>query len=161
MSIRFLALPTAVVRSYQSGAQDAYGRDPERRVSDGSGLPCRHCLEDIEAGEEYLVLAYRPFRSLQPYAETGPIYLHARECSRHPARALPGVLATRLRVLLRGYRPDERIAYGTGALVETDRIVESASAILRDPEVSFVDVRSATSGCFQFRIERAEASRAA
>ena len=27
----------------------AYGLAPERRVSDGDGVPCRHCLQDVAA----------------------------------------------------------------------------------------------------------------
>jgi hypothetical protein len=73
----FKALPTETVRALQAGAADAYGMPPERKISDGDGVPCRHCLKNVGAGEPYLVLAYRPFPELQPYAETGPIFLHA------------------------------------------------------------------------------------
>ena len=82
MTIRFNALPTDSVRALQCDGADAYGLVPERKVSDGDGVPCRHCLEGVAAGEDYLILAYRPFPALQPYAETGPIFLHARECER-------------------------------------------------------------------------------
>jgi len=154
-NVRFLALPTEVVRDYQKGAADAYGQSPERRTSDGSGLPCRHCLSDIEAGEDYLVLAHRPFATLQPYAETGPIFLHAKTCVRHlETSGLPKSFLQRPRMMLRGYDAGERIVYGTGTAVPTDRIVETASAILDDPSVAFVDLRSASNGCFQCRVER-------
>lgn len=76
-AIRFIAMPTADVRGFQAGASDAYGMAPERRISDGGGIPCRHCLDDVAEGEAYLILAHRPFPELQPYAETGPIFLHA------------------------------------------------------------------------------------
>lgn len=56
--------------------------------------------------------------------------------------------------MLRGYDADERIVYGTGTIVSTDRTVEKASAILDDPDVAFVDLRSASNGCFQCRVER-------
>ena len=52
-------------------------RAPERQVSDGSAVPCRHCLSDVAAGEPFLILAHRPFPEAQPYAETGPIFLRA------------------------------------------------------------------------------------
>ena len=74
---RFLALPTAAVRAVQAGCADANGQPPERYVSDGDGNPCRHCLSEIAAGQAMLVLAWRPFPSPQPYAELGPIFLHA------------------------------------------------------------------------------------
>ena len=43
MLIRYVALPTDEVRALQAGAPDAYGMTPERRTSDGDGVPalCR------------------------------------------------------------------------------------------------------------------------
>ncbi len=64
--LKFIALATETVRSLQAGNPDANGMVPERRVSDGSGLPCRHCLSDIAAGEPFLVLAHRPFPKPSP-----------------------------------------------------------------------------------------------
>ncbi|TIT55168.1 MAG: DUF1203 domain-containing protein, partial [Mesorhizobium sp.] len=61
MTIQFKALPTEDVQALQGGGPDAYGNTPERQVSDGDGMPCRHCLKNIAAGDDYLVLAYRPF----------------------------------------------------------------------------------------------------
>jgi hypothetical protein len=154
--IRFLAMPTAVARTYQAGGPDAYGHAPERKVSDGDGVPCRHCLTDVEAGAEYLVLAHRPFPDLQPYAETGPIFLHARACERHPESATtPEMFLRRQQMLVRGYDADQRIVYGTGAVVATDRIAETAGALLDRPDVAFVHLRSAGYNCFQCRVERA------
>ncbi|TIN49828.1 MAG: DUF1203 domain-containing protein, partial [Mesorhizobium sp.] len=40
MSIQFKALPTEAVRALQRGGPDAYGHTPERRISDGDGVPC-------------------------------------------------------------------------------------------------------------------------
>ena len=74
---KFIALATETVRTLQAGAADANGQAPERQVSDGSAVPCRHCLSDVAAGEPFLILAHRPFPEAQPYAETGPIFLRA------------------------------------------------------------------------------------
>ncbi|HSR80189.1 MAG TPA: DUF1203 domain-containing protein [Hyphomicrobiaceae bacterium] len=58
-------------------------------------MPYRNCLEDIKKGTAYLILSHRPFPATQPYAEDGPIFLHANPCARHaesanvPRRALP------------------------------------------------------------------------
>ena len=66
------------------------GQPPERKISDGDGVPCRHCLGYVEAGAPYLVLAYRPFPAPQPYAEVGPVFLHADPCPAYdPANGLP------------------------------------------------------------------------
>lgn len=160
MHIRFEAMPTHVARQFQSGGLDAYDRLPERRTADGQGqfrVPCRHCLEDVAIGEEYLILAYRPFDTMHPYTETGPIFLHAKACERHPAtEEMPGMLRRSSQMIVRGYSADERIVYGTGAVVPTDRIAETAASLFARGDVEFVHVRSATNNCFQCRIDRAE-----
>src|SRR5215813_195843 len=95
MSVRFVALATALVRTLQAGGRDANGQTPEHQISPGKGVPCRHCLEPVSAGEPYLILAHRPFPAPQPYAEQGPIFLHARACARHvESGALPRMLAS-------------------------------------------------------------------
>jgi Protein of unknown function (DUF1203) len=152
--IRFAAVATGMVDAYRWGSTDAYGRIPEHRTSDGSGLRCRHCLGDIDAGEDYLILAHRPFSKLQPYAETGPIFLHAEACERYPETAEPPeAFLKRPEMMLRGYDADERIVYGTGTIVPTDRLASVASTLMDRPEVAFVHVRSATNNCFQCRVE--------
>ena len=56
MSIRFLAMPTQTAAAYWNGGDDAYGMKPERKISDGDGVPCRHCLRLVGAGDPYLIL---------------------------------------------------------------------------------------------------------
>ena len=154
--ITYLAMPTKEARAYQAGAVDAYGLPPERRVSDGDGVPCRHCLRDVAAGEEYLILAYRPFPALQPYAETGPIFLHARECERaNDAHETPAMLAKRGAHLIKGYSGDDRIVYGTGKIVPSAELAAEAANILKRDEVAYVHVRSSVNNCYTCRIERA------
>ncbi len=155
MTVTFHALETEAVRALQAGGADANGQQPGRKTSDGGGNPCRHCLRDIAAGSDMLVLAHRPFRTIQPYAELGPIFLCADACERHvDDGALPPVLASRPRFLLRGYTGDERIRYGTGGVVETPDLIDAAQRIFEDPEVTFVHVRSVQNNCYFCRIER-------
>ena len=154
MAIRFAGLPTQAVRALQHGGRDAYGNAPEQRISDGDGTPCRHCLKKVAKGEPYLVLAYRPFQSLQPYAETGPIFLHANNCeSATQDSQLPEILSSS-EYIVRGYDEDERIIYGTGSIVPTADVIARAEEIFTDEHASFVHVRSARNNCFQCRIDR-------
>ena len=115
MPIKFIAMPTEEARASQAGALDANGQAPERHISDGDGVPCRHCQRDVAAGEPYLILAYRPFPEPQPYAEVGPIFLHEEPCERYPSTdATPRMfMKPGRRYLLKGYhllrhRPDRR-----------------------------------------------------
>lgn len=153
MPVQFTAIPTPVARAYQAGAADANGQPPERLISDGEGNPCRHCLCLIPEGKEMLVLAYRPFARLQPYAELGPIFLCAEPCRAGGGAALPAMLRSP-DYILRGYGADERIVYGTGAVVATETIIAEAELRLSDPAVAYLHLRSARNNCYQLRIDR-------
>ena len=156
MAVRFIALDSDLVGALRSGGRDSNAQTPERRVSDGDGVPCRHCLMDVAAGEPYLVLSHRPFDSVQPYAEQGPIFLHAEACPGFAAPAgLPPILAARREMLIRGYGADDRIVYGTGKMVATKDIVAVAEYMFDNPEIAYIHVRSASNNCYQCRIERA------
>lgn len=153
MTIRFTPIPTDIVRAYQAGGRDANGQMPEHKVSDGGGNPCRHCLRLIPEGAGMLVLAHRPFPAPQPYAELRPIFLCADPCEAGGAHALPEVLQSP-DYIVRGYGADDRIVYGTGAVVPTARIATEAEARLADPQVAYLHVRSARNNCYQLRIDR-------
>ncbi|OYU19661.1 MAG: hypothetical protein CFE34_04195 [Rhodobacteraceae bacterium PARR1] len=151
--MRFVPIPTPIVRQYQAGGLDDYGLLPERAVSDGDGNPCRHCLAMIPAGAGMLILAHRPFPALQPYAETGPIFLCAEACEAGGGDDVPEILASP-DYILRGYGADDRIVYGTGAVVPTGQLVAEATARFADPRVVYAHVRSARNNCFQVRIDK-------
>ena len=155
MTIKFHALPTDTVRKIRETGQDAYGNPVERHVSDGNAYPCRHCLGAVPEGADYLILAHRPFATNNPYAETGPIFLCADDCARAPVSSETPDILRSPSYILRGYTNEERILYGTGGVTSTAKIAERAGALLGDPKVAFVDVRSAANNCFQVRIKRA------
>lgn len=150
--MRFSPIPTHIARGYQSGGLDANGQVPERQVSDGGGNPCRHCLKMIPNGADMLVLAHRPFPAPQPYAEVGPIFLCGDACEAGGGEALPEILEAPT-YILRGYGANDRIVYGTGAVVATETLPEEAARRLADPRVAYVHVRSARNNCFQVRID--------
>ncbi|PTE13983.1 DUF1203 domain-containing protein [Pseudogemmobacter blasticus] len=152
--IRFSPIPTEVVRAYQAGGPDANGQTPERHLSDGMGVPCRHCLQQVPAGRAYLILAHRPFPAPQPYAEIGPIFLCADACAAGGGAELPEILSAP-DYIVRGYGTDDRIVYGTGAVIPRDAIAARAQELLADPAIAYVHVRSARNNCFQCRVDRA------
>ncbi|OCP16970.1 MULTISPECIES: DUF1203 domain-containing protein [unclassified Ensifer] len=155
MALRYIPMSTDQAERLRHGGKDAYGNPPERHISDGDGVPCRHCLRNVEAGDAYLIFALRPFTSLQPYAETGPVFIHADECPTYTERARPPILRSSKDYLLRGYGSNERIIYGTGGVVPTEQLEARAEALLAMPEVASVHVRSAKNNCYQCRMERA------
>jgi hypothetical protein len=58
------------------------------------------------------------------------------------------------RYLVRGYGADDRIVYGSGQIVPTLQIVETAEAMFADPRLAYVHIRSAANNCYQCRLER-------
>lgn len=154
MTVRFIPIPAEPARFYRHGGQDAYGLVPERaEASTGEGTPCRHCLRQVPAGAAYLILAYRPFTGLNPYTETGPIFVCADDCVRR-GDGFPKEFLSSAQYLVRGYSENERIIYGTGHIIPTEEI-ERHCAILFDQElVDFIHIRSASNNCFQCRVER-------
>lgn len=154
--ILFSSMPTDQARAYWSGAVDAYGHPPEVHISQGGGVPCRHCLQGVAEGEPYLILAYRPFPQRQPYAETGPIFLHAEPCERYPETdRIPPMILSREPRLLKGYGDNDRIVYGTGEIVASADLAAAAAKILARDDISYVHVRSALNNCFSCRVDRA------
>lgn len=89
MKLRIRGISTDECERIWSGGVDANGQPPLIRVAEGLANPCRHCLGLIPEGDKKLVLAYRPFDTLHPYAETGPIFLHAKLCERYESDVVP------------------------------------------------------------------------
>ncbi|MDI4634966.1 DUF1203 domain-containing protein [Pelomonas sp. V22] len=137
----------------QDGA-DAHGQPALRTRAEGQGNPCRHCLQLIAEGEEMRVLAYRPFDTVQPYAEVSPIFLHQQDCPHYASDRLPAWFAFLQPALVRGYDRSDWIRYETGKVVAGTELEAECERILDDPDVAYVHIRSKFN-CFQCRVERA------
>ncbi len=151
MPPRFHPYDNDFVQRVRAGGPDAYGQPAERAISTGTGTPCRSCLRDVPVGEAYLILAARPFPAPQPYAETGPIFLCARDCAPWQGEGVPPILTTSPDYLVKGYSADHRIVYGTGRVTPAGSLAAYAAEVLSDPRVAYADVRSARNNCFQAR----------
>ena len=152
--LRYWGMPTALAEAYRAGAVDANGQVAERHVSAEGGESCRHCLGTVAAGEAYLILGYRPFPAPQPYAETGPVFLHAEACAA-PDGAFPDRERSGGGRILRGYGQDDRIVYGTGTVVANTDIEAVAERLLERADVAYLHMRNAANNCFTLRIDRA------
>lgn len=153
-AILFTALPKDHVDAIRLGEPDSNGQVPERMIA-SADLPCRACLGQIKGGDSALLISYRPFRHVQPYAETGPIFIHAEDCGSYDSARVPPTMLNSSDYIVRGYDAGDRIVYGTGAVTPTAEIVSRAQELLATPEIAYVHVRSARNNCFQCRIDRA------
>lgn len=150
----FQGLPTLTAHALRLGKPDANGQEPEFVLNPYEGAPCRHCLCNIPKGHGMLICAHRPFASLTPYAETGPIFLCAGDCAPYRGDALPEVLTTSPDYLIKGYDINERIVYGTGQVTPKEKIESYCADLLSRAEIAFVDIRSARNNCWQVRVMR-------
>jgi uncharacterized protein DUF1203 len=153
MKLRIRGIPTEGCERIWRGGVDANGQPALVRIADGRANPCRHCLELIREGDEKLVLAHRPFDGLHPYAETGPIFLHATPCDRYESGVVPPWFDYLDPAIVRGYGEDHWIRYDTGNVVRGKEITRACETILDDVTVAYVHVRSKYN-CFQCRIDR-------
>ena len=152
---RYTALPTDLVHHWRAGGPDANGQAPEHAISDGSGNWCRHCLRFVPRGAPFLIVAHRPFDTVQPYAEVGPLFVCAADCTRHEdTDVLPQAMTSPPDYLIKGYAADERIIYGTGRIVRPGDMTAAARALFDDRRVAFIHVRSSRNNCYQARIDR-------
>jgi hypothetical protein len=154
MPLVFKPLSQELTDHLRAGGVDANGQLPEVAVSDGTGVPCRATLRMVPKGARYLIVAHRPFETLNPYTETGPIFVSAEPSDNAVAGPALPVFFTSVTYLVRGYSVDERIVYGTGQVTPTGQIVEYCQALLARGDVAFVHIHSASNTCFHCRVER-------
>lgn len=153
MALRVHGIATDEVVHLRNGAADANGQPAQRQVADAGRNPCRHCLGFVEEGDDMLVLGYRPFGDAQPYAETGPIFLHADDCPLYDGDRLPDWFEHLDPAVIRGYDRDDVIVYETGDIVRGPQLTESCLRIFRNAGVDYIHIRSKFN-CFQCRVER-------
>ncbi len=154
MTIRFRGIPTDRFERLRLGGLDANGQAPIAMKAEGGANPCRHCLGLIADGETKLVLSYRPFDEPQPYAETGPIFLHQTACAHYDDEQVPPWFHFLDPAAIRGYGADNWIRYETGRIVRGIELAEAVNSIFADAAIAYVHIRSKF-GCFQCRVERA------
>jgi hypothetical protein len=154
MQFKVQGIPTETAERLRAGAPDANGQPALVRKAEGVANPCRHCLGLIADGEDKLVHSYRPFDDAQPYAEIGPIFLHAKACARYDAAQLPAWFAFLDPAAIRGYGADHWIRYDTGQIVRGAELAAACAQILSDETTAYIHIRSKF-GCFQCRVDRA------
>ena len=136
--------------------------DPVESFTDTEGgWPLRCCLTDSVPGDELAIVGWSPFPWRGPFAETGPIVIHAHPCGGTEDRDVPAQFLTR-RQLVRPYGYDRRIAYDHLAVVDPDGSLPSVlEELLRLDDIDFVHVRNLRPGCYSFTARRAGAGRQA
>ena len=153
---RCVAIPTETAARWRASGRDDRGQPLHRRVVDGPGFPCRHCLHLGEAGEAMLLGSYDLPHPRGVYWTPSPIFLHARDCRRFAAinEIAPVVLANGL-VSVRSYDAEEMCLYDLGAVGEGREVAPLLARALEDPRTRFVNIHTARPGCLLTAVERA------
>lgn len=129
--------------------RDRFGHDL-KIVQDKA--PCRVCLRISKEPEDLILLSYQPLADKGPYAEIGPIFVHAGRCEAYAdVSEFPSDFAAR-RLILRAYGYDGRIVDATVA--EPGTAPDQAAEFLRDGKIEEVHVRHESYTCFDFKIVR-------
>lgn len=145
-------LPADDARTIRA-ARETHG-NPVRYVLDADGgKPCRHCLQAGAAGDGMILASYSPFTKTGPYAEIGPIYIHAQACPSYAERdSFPADFAPK-RFVLRKYDAEHN---NLGGELIGERSPESVIAqLFSDSKVAYLHARFFGAGCYAFRIDRA------
>lgn len=138
---------------------DDHGNLVEEFVSEGDDQ-LRCCLRLSQAGESLLVMAHAPLTSRRPWAEVGPVFVHALECRPRQHRAgLPEFIGDAPRVL-RSYTAEGDLYYrGIRVTAAGENVDAVLSRLFDDPEVAQVHVRNLAAQCFILRVTRPATAR--
>jgi hypothetical protein len=149
-SLRYVAIPHEIADEARRTGKDRFGHLVDALIERG---PCRVCLRISKEPEEFLLLSYQPLADRNPYAEIGPIFIHARECEPYSAPdEFPADFAER-QLVVRAYDRDGRIA--DAVVAEPGEAPAAAARFLSDSNIAEVHVRHTSYTCFDFKIVRA------
>ena len=139
----------------RGAGHDDFGNPLQPFVDEEGGSPLRCCLRPAEAGERLMLIAYRPFRRPGPYAEVGPVFVHADTCGGYtePARYPAGYRSWKTMVF-RPYHVDGRMAYPALAMVDGPEAEQAIAAMFADPTIEVIHARNVYAGCYMFAIHR-------
>ncbi len=115
--------------------------------------PLRCCLTVADVGSPIVLISYQPLPGPSPWAEVGPVYVHAEQCSGYATPdAVPPALAVGPR-LLRTYHSDGTLDYEHIRTVAAGDPVEPIlRELLDEPSVALVHLRAVESQCFTFAV---------
>ena len=148
-TFEYLPVPAADLDRIRCNGHDDHGNALEQRVA-GGGEPLRCCLTLAPAGASIALIAYQPSTLGGPYAETGPVFVHAAGCD-GPADGFPADFVDRDAVL----RPYDGAGRQLGGLVvRPGEAPVALKELFEDDRVALVHHRNIVAGCWNFSVRR-------
>jgi uncharacterized protein DUF1203 len=150
-AFRIVPLPTAVADKAREAVRREARDHALVEVDSPHAYPCRHCLNWADPGERVVLFPYASTAPGRPYAESGPIVVHERDCE--PYRATNDYPpALRKGRVFRAYDAKEMMIDAVVADGEEPETI--IAKLFSNRAAAFLQVRSVTRGCFTFKIER-------
>ncbi len=114
--------------------------------------PLRCCLTRPSSGTQIALITYSPWTTPSPWAESGPVFVHADACSGWSGSGWPEAFRNS-HSALQPFDSDGARAYDHITFVQPDDDHEEAvRRVLAADGVEVVHVRSATAQCFTFEV---------
>ena len=82
LNYRVVPLPTEVAASARRAAEAGAPDHAVISVTSPCEAPCRHCLRWAQPDEQVVLFPYASIAPGRPYAESGPVFVHAEPCER-------------------------------------------------------------------------------
>jgi hypothetical protein len=147
----YRGVPAEDLHRIRRDGVDDYGNPVVPRRS-RAGMILRCCLKLSEEGESIALIAYRPMALGGPYAEVGPVFVHAEDCPGHSTSGgFPADFRNR-RAVLRPYDADGLML--DGVVAEPGESETELKRLFDDPDVAVVQVRNVVAGCWNFSVSR-------
>jgi hypothetical protein len=154
---KYLAIEPHRLDSMRQQGADEFGIPWKLRIAEG-WEPLRCCLRKAALGEDITLISYSPWTLpwTTPWSEAGPVFVCYRRCQGYPTtnRYPPELQAQHAQ--LNPFDSSGARAYEHIAFVERHEDHEAAvHAVLSQPDVSWLHVRSAVAQCFTFEVHPA------
>jgi len=148
---RVVPLLTEIADAARRAAQDGAPDHAAVTADSPDGYPCRHCLRWAQPGERLILFPFASIAPGRPYSESGPIFVHEERCERYPlTNEFPAEF--RRGRAIRAYDSEQNMI--AGEVVNGNEPEAVIEKLLQNPETAFLQVRSASRGCYTTRIER-------
>lgn len=148
--LEFVPVPATDLDRIRCNGHDDFGNPLVARTS-GAGAPLRCCLRLSFEGEQIALVSHRPSSLGGPYAEVGPVFIHAGPCPGFTGSSFPADFADR-RAVLRPYDSTGQML--DGVLAEPGESEGELKRLFDDPSVALVQVRNVIAGCWNFSVRR-------
>jgi hypothetical protein len=149
-NFRVVALSTSVAEAARKAVLESRADHRVIVVDLPNSAPCRHCLQWAQPGERVILFPYSAIPSGRPYSETGPIFVHAEPCRRYDQAGYPSEF--RRQRVFRAYSSEQDLI--DAWLPNGEQPEAVIEKLFKNPETAFVHARSATHGCYTFKLER-------